>query len=271
MTSTRWPRSTAPTPLERSWSTVHHRAEALHLPAIPTLVVAPHPDDEVLMAGGLIASQRTRAVDVHVLAVTDGEAAYDVADPTSLASRRRSEQLAALAELGVRPDAVTRLGLPDGAVADHVDEVADAVAGLGRFGLVIAPWTGDHHCDHEATGAAVRQGASRTGAALLFGLFWTWHHHGPADLARERLMVLELGDDVRLRRSRALRCHRSQFSCEDGPAQLTAELAEPAAWPAEYFIAPHPVAGGRADPSGPSHRLLTGVPPVTSGPSEVQT
>ena len=62
------------------------------------------------MAGGLIATQRSRGVDVHVLAVTDGEAAYDVDDPAALASKRRTEQLAALGELGVEPHSITRLG-----------------------------------------------------------------------------------------------------------------------------------------------------------------
>ena len=239
MPPTRWPRSiTAASPLERTWSPLHRRAETLQLPPVPTLVVAPHPDDEVLLAGGLIATQRSRGVDVHVLAVTDGEAAYDVDDPAALASKRRTEQLAALGELGVEPHSITRLGLPDGAVPAHVDTVADAVASLAGFGLVVAPWTGDHHCDHEATGAAVRRGAARSGAAVLFGLFWTWHHRRPEELADERIAMLDLADDAMRRRGRALRRHDSQFSAEHGRAQLTQQLVEPAGWPVEYFIVP---------------------------------
>jgi LmbE family N-acetylglucosaminyl deacetylase len=254
-----------------NWSAIHCHAESLRLPAIPTLVVAPHPDDEVLLAGGLIATQRTRDVEIHVLAVTDGEAAYPKADRRELAARRRSEQDAALGELGVTPAAVTRLGLPDGSVADCADELRDAMVDLGRFGLVVAPWTGDHHCDHEATGEAVRTAVALTGAALLFGLFWTWHRRLPKELIDERMVALELSPSAQQRRQQALRCHRSQFSDEYGPAQLTSNLVEPTAWEHEYYLAPRPlIVHGARDP-GRSERLLTGVPPVTAGPSEVQT
>jgi LmbE family N-acetylglucosaminyl deacetylase len=215
----------------------------LRLPAVPTLVVVPHPDDETLMAGGLIAAQRARAVDVHVLAVTDGEAAYESADRRELAARRRSEQLAALAELGVGPDAVTRLAIPDGAVAEHVDQIADAIASFEHVGLVVAPWTGDYHCDHEAVGVAARRAVARTGGALIFGLFWTWHHRTPADLADERMLELQLDGDARRRRRQAIQCHRSQFVHHGDAPQLTPELIRPIGWQAEYFLTP-PVTSG---------------------------
>ena len=152
--------------LDDRWSSVHRNAKRFRLPAIPTLVVAPHPDDETLLAGGLIATQRSRDVSVRVLAVTDGEAAYDVDEPGDLADRRRREQLAALDELGVAPDAVIRLGLPDGAVEEHVDAVVDSIAAVEDVGLIVAPWTGDYHHDHEVVGSAARRAADRTGSAL---------------------------------------------------------------------------------------------------------
>jgi LmbE family N-acetylglucosaminyl deacetylase len=37
------------------------------------VVIAPHPDDEVLGAGGLIAAQAFLGVEIVVVAVTDGE------------------------------------------------------------------------------------------------------------------------------------------------------------------------------------------------------
>jgi LmbE family N-acetylglucosaminyl deacetylase len=223
------------------------------------------------MAGGLIATQRARGVEVHVLAVTDGEAAYEVDEPRLLASRRRNEQLAALDELGVAPDAVTRLGLPDGSVAEHLDEMTEAVARCSDVGLVIAPWVGDHHCDHEAVGVAARRGVERSGAALLFGLFWTWHHHRPSDLVDERIIAHELSADAHARRRRALRCHRSQFSTRYGAAQLDEQLVEPVEWPAEYLVAPHPHCATSPVRAGDAATLATGVPPVTSEPSEINT
>ncbi len=42
----------------------------------PILLLAPHPDDETLGAGVLVASLRRGGVEVKVVAVTDGENAY---------------------------------------------------------------------------------------------------------------------------------------------------------------------------------------------------
>ena len=43
----------------------------------PTVVVSPHPDDETLGRDGLIARLRSKGIDVTVIAVTDGENAYE--------------------------------------------------------------------------------------------------------------------------------------------------------------------------------------------------
>lgn len=260
-----------PSALDRTWSRTRRRSKPLRLPAVATLIVAPHPDDETLMAGGLIAAQRARGLDVHVLAITDGEAAYTSANRENLAARRRSEQLAALDELGVGPDRVTRMAVPDGAVADHVDAIADAIAAFDHVGLVVAPWTGDHHCDHEAVGAAARDAVARTGGALIFGLFWTWHHRTPADLADEQFLELELDADARRRRRLAIECHRSQFDQCDEPPQLTENLIGPLRWGAEYYLSPRLHTDRSTDGHDGHVGLTTGVPPVTSGPSEVQT
>src|SRR6266705_300032 len=42
----------------------------------PLLVVSPHPDDEVLAAGGLIHSWAAAGREVTIVSVTDGEAAF---------------------------------------------------------------------------------------------------------------------------------------------------------------------------------------------------
>jgi hypothetical protein len=48
----------------------------LALPCSGIVVVSPHPDDEVLGAGGLICSAARAGQNLIVLSVTDGEAAY---------------------------------------------------------------------------------------------------------------------------------------------------------------------------------------------------
>src|SRR5580692_8282234 len=65
----------------------------------PLVVVAPHPDDETLGAGGLIHTWAARhGLPVVIVSVTDGEAACP--EIPNLAAVRRSELEAARRELG---------------------------------------------------------------------------------------------------------------------------------------------------------------------------
>ena len=73
------------------------------------VVVAPHPDDEALIAGGAIARAVARGEPVAVLILTSGD--YDC---RSSASQRQAESIAGLRALGVREDQVFFLGYPDG-------------------------------------------------------------------------------------------------------------------------------------------------------------
>lgn len=89
------------------------------------LVIAPHPDDESIAAGGLI--QRVLSADgvVHVVVMTSGDAfpraletAERITNPTPADFQwfgrvREQESTQALAHLGVDASAITFLGFPD--------------------------------------------------------------------------------------------------------------------------------------------------------------
>jgi LmbE family N-acetylglucosaminyl deacetylase len=199
--------------------------------------VVPHPDDEALLFGGLIATQRARGVPVTIIAVTDGEAAYPDVEPTALARTRRCEQDASLSRLGVDPRFVHRLGIPDGEVELHLDVVADAVAAVGDP-LVMAPWELDHHTDHEACGRAAQMGSTGRGIDVWSGLFWAWHHTDPDRMDDRQLVHLPLDGAARTVRRHALDAHRSQFTHGGGVPVLTQEFLEPVGWGREYFVMP---------------------------------
>lgn len=176
------------------------------------VVVAPHPDDEVLACGLLLATAAERGLAVRVVAVTDGEAAYPGHDPDELAELRRREQLAALAELGVRADCVHRVGLPDGLVADHVPALMEAISAQCSTGtLLVAPSVHDWHPDHEACGVAVRRLSRDTYTTSWSSLFWAHHHPERLVSSHPRLLRLAGTERQCLARQRAVACHRSQF------------------------------------------------------------
>ena len=105
------------------------------------LVIAPHPDDETLGAGGLIARQRMRGMDVIVAAVTDGENCYP--DSVGMGEIRCLEQEGALKRLGVERDNIVRLRLPDSAVSSNEEELVERLMPLVSSEThVVAPWPG---------------------------------------------------------------------------------------------------------------------------------
>lgn len=218
------------------WTEVRADARPWEPRPQPTVFVVPHPDDETLLSGGLLAHQAAAGVPVSVVAVTDGEAAYPDG-PGGLARRRRIEQRHALRALTGAEVPVHRLGLPDGEVGAHLEHLVDALEEhVTARSLIVAPWRLDHHCDHEAVGEAAHRAALRCGATLAEGFFWTWHHRQPHELQRP-LRELRLSAQEMQRKRRALTSHRSQLDGEGAsPPVLSTEVLAPFAWSSEYFL-----------------------------------
>jgi LmbE family N-acetylglucosaminyl deacetylase len=200
----------------------------------PMLVIAPHPDDETLAAGGLIAAQKSRGVQVKVVAVTDGELAYG--DTAGLGQLRQEEQERALAILGVSSADVIRLRLPDSSVDKFEVSLANSLMQLvSPETRIVAPWRGDFHPDHEACGRAAEHVARITGAKLTSYFFWTWHRGTPESLLDMHLATLPLPEKDMQAKRLALREHQSQFRWPDSDPILSERLLAPARRPFELF------------------------------------
>ncbi|WP_411122631.1 PIG-L deacetylase family protein [Streptomyces sp. x-19] len=163
-----------------------------HLPPVPppdgpVVVVAAHPDDEVLGFGGSLALLASGGAEVRLVSVTDGEGSHPrstLITADELAHRRHRELLNALELLGLPQVRVERLGIPDTQVERHRSTVSRAVADLLRevnAARCVAPWVGDLHCDHEAAGRAALDACRATGVPLWMYPVWMWHWARPAD------------------------------------------------------------------------------------------
>jgi LmbE family N-acetylglucosaminyl deacetylase len=176
------------------------------------VIVAAHPDDEVLGAGGLISMLAASRARLRVVAVTDGERSHrGHASPASLGRRRTAETTAALRALGARTAEVVRLGLPDSGLAGVENELTKALTPLvADFDLCLAPWDGDLHPDHEAAGRAARKAA--TGPLYCFPV-WMWHWASPGDprVPWERAMRVPLPPRAVNRKRAAITCFGSQL------------------------------------------------------------
>jgi LmbE family N-acetylglucosaminyl deacetylase len=170
------------------------------------VVVAPHPDDEVLGVGGLLTLLQAAGTRLDVLCVTDGEASHPGGSisPEELASRRVAETDAALAALGVQAG-VQRLQLPDGGRETLEQPVVDALR-LEPGTWLLGPWAGDGHPDHESVGRGCARVAERDGARLLSYPVWAWHWARPGDLRVPWTRAVQVGlpPAVQLAKARAI-------------------------------------------------------------------
>jgi LmbE family N-acetylglucosaminyl deacetylase len=181
------------------------------------LVVAAHPDDEVLGLGGTMARLAAAGAQLRLVSVTDGEASHPHSTTQvarNLARIRTAETRAALAALGASGAERVRLRLPDTGVGRHEAALTDQLADLAEgFDAVAAPWSHDVHADHEAAGRAALAAGLRTGVPVLQYPVWTWHWATPQDrrVPWHRAARIPLTPESLARKRAALDCFNSQL------------------------------------------------------------
>lgn len=209
-------------------------AEALVPPGSRAVVVAPHPDDEVLAFGGCLAQLARLGTHIQVIAVTDGTASHRGSKTwpvERLVRERPEESRRALQRLGVRTEPL-RLGLPDGGLQGLENLLAERLLPLlENTDVVFTTWRRDGHPDHEATGHACAFAAARRGARLIEAPVWAWHWAaaGDARLPWPRARSLQLDEDALDRKRRAVQSFTSQLlpdaSTGAGPILRTTTMA----------------------------------------------
>ena len=223
-----------------------------------TVVFAPHPDDESLGCGGLIALRAARGSDVWPVLVSDGSASHPGSrafDASARQALRDDEWLHALACLGVDAARAQRLGCSDGdvpsAAADprfaHAVERCRALLERVDPALVVVPWRRDPHPDHRATHAILHAAlallpTTRRAPRCLEYLVWAAERAQVDDLPRPGEAIvwrLDIADVVDRKRA-AIAAHRSQLGevIDDDPGGFTIapEMRRRAEQPVEYFF-----------------------------------
>lgn len=232
------------------------------------LVIAPHPDDESIGCGGLLAECAARGRPVRVEVLTDGTGSHPGSPsfpPPRLAALRREETRAAVAALGLDPDRdLAFLGLPDTAVPSRGAAFDAALADLLRLAerdeapaAVFTTWGHDSHADHKAAralaGALARALPSRP--KLFAYPVWGWAFAHPVpdfplppepDLS-EPLRGVRLSTQQHLAaKRRAVAAHRSQTTdlIADDPRGFRLPREALALWfrPFEVFLEEDPAA-----------------------------
>jgi LmbE family N-acetylglucosaminyl deacetylase len=176
----------------------------------PLLIISPHPDDEVLGAGGLIRLWSQRGHRVTVLSVTDGEAAYP--DWQGLGAIRRGELDQALATLSSRHVGAVRLAIPDGGVGTKITELIGALRTQCESGpTLVAPFEADGHPDHEAVASACLTVAEEMRLPIVRYPIWAWHHAHPSAFDGKRWGRFALDAKTQEAKCAAMNCFVSQL------------------------------------------------------------
>ncbi len=188
----------------------------------PVLVLAPHPDDESLGCGGLLAACHEHGLPAYAAFLTDGAASHPQSREyprARLAALREAEARSALISLGVEEDRIEFLGLPDGAAPTRgrsFDLATDRLASIVRsrgIRTICATWEHDPHPDHRAACRIGRQVARKLDARLLCYPVWGWTIPPDTWLPAMRIAGARLDITRYLAAKRhAIGCHRSQMT-----------------------------------------------------------
>lgn len=217
------------------------------------LILAPHPDDESLGCGGLIAACVAAGRPPLVAILTDGAASHpnSQAFPASrLRERRAHEVRTAVGILGLAPDRLIFLNQPDKAAAHdgpNFRAVAQTLLMLIRqepaCTSILAPWLHDPHCDHEAASLLASAVAPIASIKHVAYPVWGWTLSPDTPLLKTRTAGFRLDISSFLPAKRgAIQAHQSQYGdlISDDPDgfRLPPELLAIFARPFETFILP---------------------------------
>ncbi|MFC2254428.1 PIG-L deacetylase family protein [Labrys portucalensis] len=214
-------------------------------------ILAPHPDDEALGTGGLIAACLEAGIHVSVVVLTDGAGSH----PSSkrfpkerLIELRRQECQSGLAILGLSPANIVHFGLSDTAAPmsgtsfdQTVQRLSELVTRSGSTSLFVT-WDKDPHCDHLAAARiAGAVGRSIPGLLVWHYPIWGWYlpDSEPMDRPSPDGFRFDISPWIDLKH-RAIAAHASQMTklIDDDPQGFTfsAEKLHRFLQPTEYFI-----------------------------------
>jgi LmbE family N-acetylglucosaminyl deacetylase len=186
----------------------------------PFIVVAPHPDDESLACGGLLAEACRQGLRGKVVVVSDGVGSHPNSKaypPDRLRSLREEEARQAATELGLKPEDMFFLGLPDRFVPSEGEEAERAIGEIVHFveqtgaRSLLVSWRHDPHCDHEASYQIARAVQRQAGELRLFE-YVVWGHTLPPSTEVDPIggFRIKVDQEALEKKRRAIAAHRSQ-------------------------------------------------------------
>lgn len=216
-----------------------------------TLIVAPHPDDESLGCGGLIALLRKYERAVFILVLSDGTQSHPNSKKfpsEKLRDLRENELFNAAAILDVKKENITFFRFRDRQVPDKSSKnFAPAVSRLQQFlatikpQTIFVPWRRDPHPDHRAAFQLITAAKDENYGIYEYPI---WLYDAAARVAApltSEVSAFRLDINLVLKKKqKAIFAHRSQTTrlIDDDPKgfSLSPEVLQYFAVPFEIFL-----------------------------------
>lgn len=150
------------------------------------IILAPHPDDEILGIGGGILQILQRGGKIHLVYLTDGEGSGVWPDQAEIKRQRITLSEQVCEKLGLVPSNITRLHLPDGEVPLFGQRgFVEVVESLKTLINILKPdaifathyldfWPYDHVACAEIAQEAVKQSIIKP--QLWYYWVWAWYN-----------------------------------------------------------------------------------------------
>ena len=186
------------------------------------VVVAPHPDDETLGCGGLLALCAQTNRPCSIVIVSDGSGSHPNSTawpPSALRNLREEETMRAVETLGLTRDVVTFLRAPDRFVPSEGPDAEQLAQSISRIAqdisasAIAVTWRHDPHCDHAASWKLCAKAVSGMPNRPSLLAYPVWGHTLESVQFEQapRGHRLFVGEVLEVKR-RALACHASQVT-----------------------------------------------------------
>ncbi len=185
------------------------------------VIFAPHPDDETLACGGIIAAKVKEGRDVHIVFTTDGRNSHlhelgIPVDPTpqELAQIRKEEARRATSILGVKPKNLIFLGFEDGTLSLNKETAKGKVSEvmvLLRPKEIYYPDGSDVHRDHRATYEVVEDCLNSLDLVPQKYRYTVWSAEEKRKENAEGQVAVDISDVLQLKKN-AINEYRSQIT-----------------------------------------------------------
>jgi len=151
---------------------IRHNGENVELTSFKrACVLVPHPDDEAIGCGGLIAALTASGCEVHTILASNGSGGPDA--PFNASAIRLKEFEKSVGILGAQE--YERLLLEDSMLSKHreimLKMLKEHILRL-QPDLLITPWSGDPHPDHNALAMCTEELTAAFGLAIIEYEVW---------------------------------------------------------------------------------------------------